>query len=335
MDRDDSTQLLGLIADRYGLRYLEKSRHYVGIYRGVGFDFSEQSNGISIRCFSSSASLSEQVLDDFSGFKNVRELGIPLSWLSGAMIAEKEIDSRACDLKLTSFHLKNVSEEQLMELPERLADDMQLFGASTVAEDCSHCQEKKADTLLSVDTWYQEICTDCLDKTTFQADNGVLVTETDIKWSTAISSLFAGTALFTVAWGGGQQLFPDGIPLLLLVGAPIFLAIMLAKYIARVADAYSVSLQWGTALCTLIATTLGNIWGYHMAGNRALKMAQQQGIIGFKGQAPFSLSESCHSYIVDFIPNQTEDAFYFFIGGLIGAWVGMKYFRVNSQSHVE
>ena len=314
MEDHGSRRSLQFLADKYPLRFLERSGHYLGIYNGLGIDAFEDNGTIIFYVFSPNAEIGEQILEDFSGFTHLREAGISPRWIRGHMLTQKDVDQHGCILELTPNRLNEISTEQFLSIPDCLAKDFRAFGGD-VGEHCPMCGGKTPEHVVCVGRTYQLACESCFLNVKAATPDGRLRQTDPVQWGAALSTLLFGTILFAVVWGFLQQPFlglEDGRILLF---GPFWGSVFLVRAVAKSAGGRSIWLSLAALIAILAATLAGNIWGF-----RSAALAQN---------VPLTWLDACRAYFQHQLPNNSDVEVIYLIGGVCGAWLGSSFLKTG------
>lgn len=308
MANAEMQRLLESIAQRYGLRYLERSRHYLGIHDGLCIDLFEYDQTVYFHVFARTAYLKDQVLEQFQGFTHLNELGVSTDWIKGD-VEGSTFSPNSCTLKLTPERLRTITLEQFLEIPERLKQDMRSFGAEESVGDCSRCGAESPRSLMHFGGVYAICCDDCRQAVQDEAHRNKLRVNQSVNWLEAGKILLISTFVYGVVWGMVQQPFiggkvKDGRVFLVL---PFLGAVWLSGLVARAAGGTSLALRFATVVCSLAAVLAGNVWRFH-----TLVLQHVQ----------ITWLEAIELYFTRHLPLHYEFEAWFLAGGVIGAWCG-------------
>ena len=149
MGRRELKDCMQRLAERYGLRYLEKHKGFVGIYRGIGVKVCNSGGEITLSFFCPTVDIGDQILEEFAGFGHWAEAGLPNAWIE----ALRELDAnkptitptshRGCMVKIDKYRLEHIDTDKLMEIPEIIAHDLYEYGA-TETWVCDMCKQDAA-----------------------------------------------------------------------------------------------------------------------------------------------------------------------------------------------
>jgi tetratricopeptide (TPR) repeat protein len=167
MDHRELKDCMQSLAERYQLQYLEEYKRFVGFHRGIGVNACEHEGVITLAFFSPSADIdiSTQIIEDFGGFGNCAEAGLPTNWIE--VLKELDVKQRSgltrshrgCVLWIDKYRLKLIGIEKLMEIPEIVARDLYEYGA-TESWVCDNCSKQSA-TDAFLDGVYASLCNRC------------------------------------------------------------------------------------------------------------------------------------------------------------------------------
>ena len=85
MKRRELRQHMEQVAEELSFRWVDKSKRFLGIHRGVLVEVSEWDGEVSFKFSSPTAHIGDEFLEDFAGFKHLPEAGIPTNWVTGLM----------------------------------------------------------------------------------------------------------------------------------------------------------------------------------------------------------------------------------------------------------
>ena len=166
MSRRGLRDCMQRFAERYQLRYLEKYKRFVALYRGIGLSICESDSTITLGFFCPSVDIGDQILEDFAGFCHCEEAGVPTAWIA----ALRELDTnsksgqttshRGCVLQIYKNRLQLIGVEKFMEIPEIVARDLYEYGA-TDSWACDMCGQQQAATDAFFDGAYASLCNGC------------------------------------------------------------------------------------------------------------------------------------------------------------------------------
>jgi hypothetical protein len=311
MDNFDAPALVRQLAERYALRYLEVSRHYLGIHEGLCIDAFEYRGEIHLHVFSPAAVINSQILEGFTGFSHIHELGVPTDWVKVSGY-RANVDANACAVELSQFRLRQISIEQVLAIPDCLAKDFQLFGAAPVLESCGACGAVGRTNLMYVNGFYHIACDHCLMDLRGRSPQGILENPAAVRWPRAAGAILLATVVFALLWGLLQQ--PQKMDGRMLLLAPFLAAIGMARFVAKSAGGTSLTLRLATLLGTVVATLAGNIWGF-----RTSIEAQHNVLLTWTGAADLYFNHQLRL-------NSGVEGIYLF-GAAAGAWLGNDILR--------
>lgn len=305
------------LVSRCGLRYTERTRRYVGIYEGVCFDVALFQQCIQLNAIAPAAVINSQILEDFSGFTHVKNSGVPTTWIRGVR-GETGNHPNQVEMELTPQRLQHLTEKQFFDLPMNLIQDFRAFGAEPTIPHCGVCGTAVPNTLMMIDNHYVPACENCLARVRDEAAVGELQNTAPVQWTYAVPALLVGASLYTLLWGGMQQI---AMPAKLLLVGPFFAAIMFSVAVGSFAGGTSFLLRMLTAAATVAAVLAGNIWG-----TRTLVEKQFQELVSWE--------EATRIYFeLRLFQHQQEG--YFLIGGLAGAWLGSRMAKEATRVRVD
>lgn len=322
MEAFSARQLLQELGEKYSLRFLERSKHFLGIHRGVCVDASEFRGSIHLYVFSLDADISSQVFEKFNGFTHLHDSGVPNSWVKGNVITETELDKHGCVLELSPDRLKSISDDQFASILDSLANDFQTFGATESVGLCNQCGSNEADSLLYLGDGYQVSCGDCLQELTDNSPDGYLKNAEPVNWKAAIATLLIETVLLALTWGFLQQPFLSITHVWVLFLVPLLSAIWMASSVGAAAVGASFILRIMTVLAIVAATLAGNVWGFKSVVEKAQEVT-------------LTWSDAVNFYFTHQLQlNGDVEALYIF-GGVVGAWFGADILKAAGIVKIE
>jgi len=302
MDKPDLAALLDALTEKYGLRYVEREKRRLGMYRGIGIDAWEHEGSILLYFLSPTARLADAVLEHFKGFSSLEQSAIPVSWL------QPGVDRQGCLLELGPERLAAISEEDFLSIPEAIAPDLHSHGATVEPPVCSLCGGPEAIRPMYANYVYQFACKNCFENLRDFVPDGVVKFDIPIRWGEAAQMLLLWTLAFTLVWGLIQQP-ADGVDGRLLLIAPLFGSIYFCRSVGRAAQGMNVWVRLITVTCVIFSILAGNIWGFRTAVQR---------------QADITWGQAAGLYFTAVIPDPQGNACWFLLGGLVGCWVGFN-----------
>src|SRR5436190_12987306 len=130
MNESNSLELVEAFVEKYALRYVEKDKHFLGLFKGLFIDVWEHKGSVWISFCSPTVRLADAIIDQFRSFTHVGKLAIPIDWLQHRYVGD-QVDTRGCLLELTDTRLGQISVVDLLEFPEAMALDFEERGASS------------------------------------------------------------------------------------------------------------------------------------------------------------------------------------------------------------
>lgn len=291
---------------RYGFRYAEQTKQYMGIHEGVGFDVSYFHNCLRLIALAPDAAINDQILENFSGFTHVKQSGVLTSWINGVR-AKSGNHPNQVEIELTPNRLKQLTEQQVLDLPANLVQDFRQFGAKPAIAACGLCHAVPPNTLMTIDDYYVTACGDCFARIRDEAAVGHLERTAPVRWVPALLTLLVGAAFYALIWGGIQQ---TAMPGKILLFVPFIAAVMLSAMVDSAAEGTSLLLRLITAATIIAAVFAGNVWG-----TKTLIEKHIQDVISWQ--------EAFRYYFEVRLPQHQQEGF-FLIGGFAGAWVGSR-----------
>lgn len=314
---------LRLLADKYSLRYVERSQHYLGIYQGLCLDLSSSPEELYFYFLSPEMDLTDHLLDQFQQFKHLKSLGIPPEWLRGSTTTNSSgsqvLVKNSCRLTIDRDLLGKLTEEQFLSIPEAVASDLQALGAPAELPACCVCGNPGPQELYYYGDIYQYACTGCLKDLKDQIPGGQVLDTTPVNWPLASSALAVGCVLFAGAWGLMQQSDRVMTEQMALV-APFFGALLLARGVAQLANGVSLLLRVLTLVGTVFSVFVGNIWGMKAA-------FLKQGIAA-------TWTQAIEFYFTQYLVNNGVEGWYL-LGGFAGAWLGSRMLKARGIYRID
>jgi|SRR5579863_3231454 len=304
MNEANSLECIEAFVKEYMLRYVEKDKHFLGLFKGLFIDVWEHKGSVWISFCSPTVRLGEAIVDKFNSFTHVAKTSIPTEWFQHRYVGD-QVDTKGCLLELNDDRLAKISNTDLLALPEVIALEFQERGADAENPTCSLCNLAKADKLLYADDKYQTACNACFDNLRDFFPGGIVTIEPPIRWVPAAISLILGSAAFTLVWGFLQQ-GEEGVSIEAVLVAPFFASIGLCVGTARAARGMNRWLRILTITCIIFSIVTGNIWGMHTAILR-----QQQ----------ISWIDTVELYFTWALTHEESNAWWFLLGGAAGVWV--------------
>lgn len=307
--RSKLNQHLQALAQRYGWRYFPELREARGMHRGVGCSVLEADSQLHFTFFGPGANLSNEILNEFTGFTHFAAAGLPTSWLKG-----RTFDDFSCTVRLDRGQVDALGEERFFDLPEIVARDLHAHGALENVP-CTQCGEANATELAQVQYSLTYLCLNCWLGMARRAADGALPSDQRLPWGAFLVRLAFVFVLGIAGWSGFLQwayahsgsvrwlwgwllLFGFGLAATPLA-VPRFAA---ATWAAR-----------GLILATVaIAVQLGSLWAY-----RAALLADH----------PDADLMAVLTHYVLFLRHADVSDVGFAVMAVIGSLVGMLFFR--------
>lgn len=308
--------LLEAFADKYGLRFVESDRRYLGLYKGICIDAGEYDGSVYLYFFSPTAYFPpDAILDKAKTFSHLGQTKVPPEWMDWRTVGNSSLDWQGCLLELSPERMLALSEDDLLAIPAAIADDLHDHGAVLEAPHCSLCRAAAATRLLYANDIYRFACDTCFDKLRDSAPDGVVNYDVPIRWAHAVVALLFGCAAFAFLWGLIQQP-ADGVDGRVVLIAPLFGSVFVCRFVAGAARGMNSWLRSLTVLCVIAAILAGNVWGFRTAVMR---------------QVPISWIDAIRLYFTAVLPAGDGNVGWFLIGGLGGCWIGFSFLkRVNT-----
>jgi hypothetical protein len=323
MSRSELQECVSNVAERYALRTLDGSTHALGLHQGTLVDVSEFDGVIELRFGSPLANIGDEILEHFAGFRHCAEAGIPTVWINGLMERDasghEKASNNACVIRIDKTRLDQLGVDALLRIPDTIAHDLHEHGAPH-ALPCGGCGQKTATTLAFVDAAYAWFCTDCWQELNFHSSGGKLGKEQKVKWSLAIPLLAVLTVLGALGWGYLQQpkrLDRFGFYSTLL---PVGWAFVVCLVVPSLSGGVTRALRLLLMVSVVISVLAGNIWGYRSFVVQQVEQEVKQPVV------PPNWMESVSLYFAA-LPKIGGSEVPFLLGGIIGAWIGLRMLR--------
>lgn len=311
------------LARECGLRWLKKSKRYIGVHRGMIVDLAEWEGEVTFNFSSPTAELADEAAAGFTGFTHLAGAGIPAEWIKG--VAERDgrgnvsTSNSSCRLLIDTHQIDAIGLEAFEQIPSLAAADFLAHGASETLG-CVECGEKAAQTVGLLNYAHTPLCNDCWQDLQFRTSGGKLATQQTVRWIRVLPALAALTVLGSLIWGFVQQ--PEHVEHLgqLTMIGPCLWAIGLCRIVVRVSGGVTRALRISLFVSVAISVLAGNIWGFRSFAIEQFKQQGNQIVIG-----P-GWMESVHWYF-SALPNNWQGEAPFFLCGALGAWVGLRFLK--------
>lgn len=306
------------LVECYSLRYLKKRKRYLGIFKGLCVDASEFDGQIALQFVSPSADIGEQVLEEFAGFQHWIEAGHPASWIRGRVVRD-QVDSHGCTVVIDAGRLERMGLEQFLDIPNLIAQDLQEFGAVDSAA-CANCNRQPVTVVGLVDWQYSWFCRECWENLAIEADQGRIPVAQSVNWPLAAAIIFVLTIVGALGWGALQQ--PGQRPgFYSLMLPPMLWGFALCAVLVRFRVGVSPWLRLAICASVILSVLAGNVWGF-----RSSLPQQLQSIDWY---------DAVWLYFTVQLPLNFGDEVPFLAGGLIGAWIGLRFLKSEESVAVE
>jgi len=223
MNEANSLECVQAFVEKYALRYVEKDKHFLGLFKGLFIDLWEHKGSVWISFCSPTVRLAGALVDKSNSFAHVAKTDVPTEWLQHRYVGD-QIDSRGCLLELNDARLAKISAADLLGLPEAIAQDFQERGAGAELPMCSMCGTTQAEKLLYANDTYQPACNSCFDNLQDYVPGGVVTRDDPIRWKQVAITLALCSLAFALIWGLVQQ-SENGVDTRFLLVAPFFASI--------------------------------------------------------------------------------------------------------------
>ncbi|MFI5455324.1 MAG: hypothetical protein ACHRXM_07705 [Isosphaerales bacterium] len=308
------------LAGRNQLRFVEKSKCFLGIQQGVIVELLEWDGVVTAKLSSPTADIGDQVLEDFAGFVKWHEAGLPTSWISALMEKDasghESISKRGCSVLVDGKRLESIGIDRFLEITTLLAQDLHAHGASETLR-CTECGKKEAVTVALANYAYTPLCDGCWQDLQFHAAAGKLATQQSVKWPLVLAVLSVLTVSGGMAWGFLQQperLNRFGFYAMLL---PAVWAYGLCWAIKLVGGGVTPLLRVTLCGSVILSVLAGNMWGYRSFVIQQMEKRLNQPVLGPRW------ADSAQLYF-SALPDMWRSEAPFYAGGLIGAWIGLR-----------
>jgi hypothetical protein len=308
------------LAENHGFRWVHKTKRFLGIHRGIVVDMYEWDSEVTFKFSSPTVSLGDEPVEQFNGFHHCDEGGLPTSWISYVMERDERGKERCsdqgCAVSIDNRQIDSIGVETFEQIPDLVAQDLHEHGAFETLP-CVSCGEKEAATVGLLNYAYSPMCNGCWNDLQLHTSRGKLATEQSVNWLYVIPALAVLTAAGGLIWGFLQQpqlLDNFGFFSMLF---PVAWAFGLCWAICFVCGGITRMLRLTLFASVIISVLAGNIWGYRSFAIQQMEKQINQPVIG-PGWA-----ESVQLYLAAF-PNIWQGEFPFLIGGVLGAWLGLR-----------
>ena len=331
MKRRELRQHMEQLAAELDFRWVDKSKRFIGIHRGILIEVSEWSGDVSFQFSSPTAQVRKEILEDFAGFTQLGEAGIPTTWIRALMERDAnghETASEAgCWLSIDTNRIDSIGVEAFHQIPDLVVADLHSHGASETLT-CFNCGKQDASTVRLLNYAFTPMCEDCWNELQFHVSGGKLATEQSVNWEFVLPMLAILTAVAGFVWGFLQQpqrLANFGMLAILL---PAGWAYGLCWTISCVCGGVTRMLRLSLFASVIVSVLAGNIWGYRSFTIKQLENLFDQPII-----RP-GWVESIELYF-DAIPHIWQGEIPFLIGGILGAWIGLRHLKSEETIQVQ
>ncbi len=331
MKRRELRQCMERLAEEHSFRWVEKSKRFLGIRRGIIVEVSEWDGEVAFRFSSPTVQVGDEILEDFAGFTHLADAGIPTNWIKGLIERDanggEHVSDRACGLSIDTNRIDYIGVNSFTQIPDVVAEDFHAHGASQTLP-CSKCGKREATIVGLLNSAYSPMCLDCWKDLQFQTSGGKLATEQSVNWLLVIPTLAVLTAVGGYIWGFLQQ--PQHIERLgfFAMLLPAVWAFGLCWAIRAVSGGVTRMLRLSLFASTIISVLAGNIWGFRSFAIQQIENEVNQPVI-----APAWL-ESIQLYFVAF-PNAWQGEIPFVVGGVLGAWFGLRLLKSEETIDVQ
>jgi hypothetical protein len=319
------------LAETYQLRWSVAGKCYLGIHRGILVKLSEF-DGVLSFLFSTpnTIDLRPQILENFADFTHCAKGGLPPSWIKIATEAtgsEERNSPDTCYVELDSGRLEQIGPETYLQLPELVANDFQALGAEDHCV-CATCGQENASVLTLVDYAAVPLCEECWQDLDSQTLNHALPNIEPVRWLFVVPSLCMLTLVGGWIWGFIQQpklleKLPVGVIFLL----PILWACFLIFVILSLGRGVNLLLRIALSVSVLLSVLMGNVWGFRSHLVQLVQAGAKQPV------EPPSWFEATLIYF-ESLPWSWKGEVPFFVGGLVGAWLGHQLYKNREKIQV-
>ena len=331
MKRRELREWMERLADHYQLRWAEKSKCFLGIYEGILVRVSEWEGVVTLQLGSPTADCGEEISEAFAGFTHCDEGGLPTSYIQALMSADSEGTKRAsrqfCAVELDGSRLEKLGSERFLLIPQLVAEDLHAHGAEGSLP-CATCGQDGASVLALISYVSAPLCESCWQEVQFSTSAGRLQTEQSVRWLVVLPALCVLTAVGGYAWGYLQQ--PERLSRLNIVGLmlPVAWAFGLCLVITFLSGGVTRALRVALCVSVVISVLVGNVWGF-----RSFAIKQVAEKLGRQVEGP-SWPDSIRLYF-KMLPDIWTSEVYFFLGGLLGAWIGLRMLKNQGTIQVQ
>ena len=331
MKRRELRHCMERLAEAYSFRWVEKSKRFVGIHRGVIVEVSEWDGEVAFQFSSPTANVGDEILNDFVGFTCVAAAGVPTNWIKGLIARDvngrEHVSDRACRLSMSSSRIDHFGIDTFMHLPDLMAEDFHAHGA-VHSLPCARCEQKDATTVGLLNSTYTPMCDDCWQHLQLETSRGKLATEQSVNWLIVIPVLAVLTTVGGLIWGYLQQPKLLGHMGVMSFMLPAGWSFGLCWAIRKVSGGVTRMLRLSLFVSAIVSVLIGNIWGYRSFVVQQFAEQVDQPVI-----AP-SWIESIQMYFLAF-PNIWQGEMPFVIGGVLGAWTALRLLKSEETINVQ
>ena len=308
------------LAGDLGLRWAAKTKRYVGLHRGVIVELSEWGGAVTFQFVAPTASVSDEILEDFAGFRCLADLGIRTGWINGLMEVgpdgEERSSNSGCVLAIDAVRGEKIGEETFRGIPDAAAKDFHAHGAVEPVP-CANCDRKEATTVGLIDYCYAPMCADCWDELQFYTAGGRLETGQSVDWAYVAPALALLTPLGGYLWGAVQQPGRLGNAGVLPLALPALWAFGLCWGVPRLGRGVTRPLRVSLFASVIVSVLAGNVWGFRSHVMEELERRAGRPLIG-----PDWIG-SVEMYVAA-LPDVWPSEAPFLFAGLLGAWIGLR-----------
>lgn len=331
MKRRELREHMTRLAEEHGFRWADKTKRFLGIHRGILVQLFEWDGEVIFQFVSPSVELGDEVLEDFDGFTHCSDGGLPTRWISHATErderGQEEISHRGCVISIDRRQIDAIGVETFMQIPDLMAEDFHAHSASETFM-CANCDARSAETVALLNYDPSPLCDQCWNELKLHAYGGKLATDQSVNWLFVVPSLIVLTAVDGLIWGFVQQPKQLEVFGILFMLVPVLWAFGLGCAICHVSGGVSLVLRLSLFASVLISVLIGNIWGFRAHLIEGMQRQFNQPMVG-----P-GWMDTVELYFVA-LPNIWQSEAPFFISGMVGAWIALRFLKSQETIDVQ
>ena len=319
------------LAEKHEFRWVEKSKRFLGIHRGILVEVSEWEGKVTFKFSSPTASLGDEAVEHFAGFTRCNEGGLPTNWISFTVVGDERgnerVSDQGCIVSVDKSRIDGIGVETFERIPDLVAEDLHAHGASDTLP-CAHCENNDASTVGLLNYGYVPMCEYCWRDLHLHTSRGKLATEQSVNWLLVVPVVAILTVVGGWAWGFIQQPHVAGsldVRFLLLPAAWAFGICWAAAYLS---GGVTRTLRLSLFLSVILSVLIGNIWGFRSFVMQQIVEQGNQQIVGPNWMESMKLYFSA-------LPNSWQGEAPFLLAGLVGAWVGLRLLKSQETIDVQ